>query len=61
MLISASGCEDSTERPEPRTDDWAPPGIAWEEDLDVRADLALACGKSAPGQYGTCNSGNITS
>lgn len=59
MVNKNSGDDDGVE---PRgTEAWGPPAIAWEEDLDVRADLALACGKSYPGQLPTCNAGTLSS
>jgi hypothetical protein len=42
-------------RPEPQSKPrYEKPGIAWEETLDVRQTLAVACGKIAGGQ-GFCN------
>ena len=35
---------DSDEPKQPEAD-YEPPGIAWEEDVDVRVNLAAACGK----------------
>lgn len=43
------------ERPQPQSRPrYEKPGIAWEETLDVRQTLAVACGKIAGGQ-GFCN------
>ena len=36
---------DSDEPKEPQAD-YEPPGIAWEEDVDVRVNLAAACAKA---------------
>jgi len=41
--------------------EYVKPRITWEESLEIRADLTLACGKSAPGQYLTCVPGNLSS
>lgn len=46
---------DHERHPQPQSKpQYVKPGIAWEETLDVRQTLAVACGKIAGGQ-GFCN------
>ena len=42
------------EAPKPEKKRYEKPAIAWEEELDVRKTLAVACGKTA-GRGGFCN------